>query len=498
MMRKNTTSSTSVNETSYHHSSSSNSTQATTSSLEPDAPPAGVTSTSPPPPPLDSLLAGNPNGTSGSNQINKPEAGSNNHILLALLTVSILVIAIFAIVTTCCYLKKKKKNMEKKSGEALPTSTGGNKNIQELQPLRYFGDYDQSPVHAMISDPQDKGVTIERFLWKVENDKPTKFSPQQLARITRDFTTKLGSGGFGDVYKGELDGGVLVAVKRLKDNNSAKKIQEQFMAEVGTIGNTYHINLVGLQGFCIEPTMTALVYEYMENGSLDRFLFGGNRTIDWQKLHEIAIGTAKGIAYLHEECQPRIIHYDIKPGNILLDAKLIPKVADFGLAKLCSVEGSHVTLAGFRGTRGYAAPELWKPFCLVTYKCDVYSFGKVLFEIVGRRRNHDTMVSETRQSLSSWTWEMFKKNRLFELVSLCGIEETDREKAERMLVVALLCIQHLPERRPVMSDVVKMLEGGMVVPTPSYPFEPYDPVESAHGSKDCSIARLRKSKTLTL
>ncbi|KAL6285969.1 hypothetical protein ACE6H2_010359 [Prunus campanulata] len=201
------------------------------------------------------------------------------------------------------------------------------------------------------------------------------------------------------------------------------------MAEVGTLGTICHMNLVRLYGFCFDPELKALVYEYMDNGSLDKLLFDENKQVDLEKLH------------------------DIKPENVLLDENLNPKVADFGLAKLCNRGSSQMVLTNFRGTVGYAAPDLWKPYP-VTHKCDVYSFGIVLFEI-----------------LPKWTWDMYNKNELAVLVSRCGIEEKDREKAERMFLVALLCIQYSPEERPLMSNVVMMLEGHMVIPPPPFPFE---------------------------
>lgn len=311
--------------------------------------------------------------------------------------------------------------------------------------------------------------TLERFL------KPTRFSSEQLAVYTRDYATLLGSGAYGVVFKGELPNGTPVAVKVLT-NAHDKRIEEQFMAEVSSIGRTHHINLVRLYGFCFDSTTRALIFEYMENGSLDGFLFGDTTTIDWCKMHEIAVGTAKGIAYLHEECEQRIVHYDIKPGNILLDRNLSPKVADFGLAKLHNRESSRILMTGFRGTPGYAAPEMWKPFP-VTYKCDVYSFGMLLFEIVGRRRNHDPNLSESTQWLPRWTWDMLQKGELLVMVSLCEVPESEREKALRMLKVALLCIQYKPEARPAMSTVVKMLDGDMEIPMPEYPFEYFDPAK---------------------
>ncbi|XP_065046354.1 G-type lectin S-receptor-like serine/threonine-protein kinase SD2-5 [Musa acuminata AAA Group] len=314
-------------------------------------------------------------------------------------------------------------------------------------------------------------TTVENFLNELAGEKPIRFWPQQLAGFTRNYATKLGSGGFGSVYKGELPNGLPVAVKVLS-GSLGKRVEEQFMAEVGTIGRTHHINLVRLFGFCFDPKVRALVYEYMENGSLDRYLFDRiNRTTDWKTLHEIAIGTARGIRYLHEECQQRIIHYDIKPGNILLDSNFNPKVADFGLAKLMKRENTHLSMPGGRGTPGYAAPEMWMP-SPVTHKCDVYSFGMLHFEIVGRRRNFDGDVTESQQWFPKIVYDKFESGALAEIVSSCGIEEEiDREKAERVLKAALWCVQYTAEARPPMSKVVMMLEGEMEITPPTNPFQ---------------------------
>ncbi|KDP35365.1 hypothetical protein JCGZ_10349 [Jatropha curcas] len=328
-------------------------------------------------------------------------------------------------------------------------------------------------------DPQDSQIqfpTIERFLSNMAREKPIRFSPQQIEEFTTNCSTILGSGGYGVVFQGELPNGVPVAVKILTNHSRDKKLEEQFMAEVSTIGRTYHANLVRLYGFCFDHSMMALVYEYMDNGSLNKFLFDETREIEWEKLREIAIGTAKGTAYLHEECQQMIIHYDIKPENILLDDSLNPKVADFGLAKLCNRESSKENLSGGRGTLGYSAPEVWYRNYPVTHKCDVYSFGIVLFEIIGRRRHFDANLNESRQWLPKWTWDMYKNHELEVMLYLCGIQGKDKDKAERMCLVALQCIQNSPDARPLMSDVVKMLEGGMeIVQLIENPFESGSP-----------------------
>ncbi|PNY17084.1 G-type lectin S-receptor-like serine/threonine-kinase [Trifolium pratense] len=256
---------------------------------------------------------------------------------------------------------------------------------------------DQIIGRTINPDSQCTTLAIDKFLNDMEREKPIRFTGQQLRIATENYSNLLGSGGFGMVYKGIFNNGIIVAVKVLR-GSSNKKIDEQFMAEVGTIGRIHHFNLVRLYGFCFERNLIALVYEYMDNGSLDRYLFDEKKTLEYEKLHEIAIGTARGIAYLHEECQQRIIHYDIKPGNILLDKNLYPKVADFGLAKLCNRENTHITMTGGRGTPGYAAPELWMPFP-VTHKCDVYSCGKNVGRgckwSIGTRENINIYGSKT-------------------------------------------------------------------------------------------------------
>ncbi|MED6175093.1 hypothetical protein PIB30_075189 [Stylosanthes scabra] len=303
-------------------------------------------------------------------------------------------------------------------------------------------------------------------------DKPFRFTTQQLRIVTDNFSYLLGSGGFGSVYKGVFSDGTIMAVKVLFTSTD-KRIQQQFMAEIGTLGKVHHFNLVRLFGFCVDNNFIAIVYEYMANGSLDKYLFKEVKTLGFEKLHEIAVGTARGIAYLHEECQQRIIHYDIKPANILLDMNFNPKVADFGLAKLCNRDNTHISMTGGRGTPGYAAPELWMPFP-VTHKCDVYSFGMLLFEIIGGRRNVDTNVPESQEWFPMWVWKKFDGGELLqELRLVCELllEEEHKVMVERMVKVGLWCVQYRPESRPMMSAVVKMLEGSEEIPEPLNPFQ---------------------------
>ncbi|XP_039142008.1 rust resistance kinase Lr10-like [Dioscorea cayenensis subsp. rotundata] len=323
---------------------------------------------------------------------------------------------------------------------------------------------------AVNEDSNFDMVTIERFLTDIVKERPVRFTAQNIIDFTQNFAQKLGSGGFGIVYKGQFPNGVQIAVKVLHKTQD-KRAEEQFMAEIGTIGRTYHINLVRLYGFCFDNSLKALVYEYMEKGSLDGYLFDENQKLKWEKLHAIAIGTAKGIRYLHEECQKKIVHYDIKPGNVLLDANFSPKVADFGLARLCDRDNSHVTVTGGGGTPGYAAPELWMPYP-VTHKCDVYSYGMLLFEILGRRRNLILGQAESQEWFPRWIWDKFEGGELESVMLNCGIEHNDRDKAERMCKVALWCVQYQPDARPSMNSVVRMLEGEEEIIAPKNPF-PY-------------------------
>jgi serine/threonine protein kinase len=313
--------------------------------------------------------------------------------------------------------------------------------------------------------------SVDRFLDDILREKPARFTPENLREFTGDYAERLGAGGFGVVYRGRFPGGVQVAVKILH-RTLDRRAEEQFMAEVATAGRTYHINLVRLYGFCFDATTKALVYEYLENGSLDRVLFdaAAAAALEFDTLHGIVVGTARGVRYLHEECQHRIIHYDIKPGNVLLAGDYAPKVADFGLAKLCSRDNTHLTMTGARGTPGYAAPELWLPLP-VTHKCDVYSFGMLVFEILGRRRNLDTQrPAESQEWYPRWAWQRFDQGRFGEVMAASGIRSKDGEKAERMCKVALWCIQYQPEARPSMSSVVRMLEGEEQIARPVNPF----------------------------
>ncbi|XP_047953369.1 rust resistance kinase Lr10-like [Salvia hispanica] len=207
--------------------------------------------------------------------------------------------------------------------------------------------------------------------------------------MTRNFREKLGEGGFGSVYKGKLRSGHYVAVKLLgnADKNDKDVINDKdFINEIGTIGRIHHVNVVQLVGYCAERSKRALILDFMPNGSLDKYIFKSKNTssLDWDMKFKIAIGAARGIEYLHSGYDIKILHFDIKPQNILLDDMFVPKITDFGLAKLCSIDKDAVTMTAARGTIGYVAPELnYISIGPVSHKADVYSFGMLLLEMAG-------------------------------------------------------------------------------------------------------------------
>ncbi|XP_024986905.1 G-type lectin S-receptor-like serine/threonine-protein kinase SD2-5 [Cynara cardunculus var. scolymus] len=286
---------------------------------------------------------------------------------------------------------------------------------------------------------------------------PIRFSYKDLQEATNNFTTKLGQGGFGSVYQGILKDGSRIAVKQLEGIGQGKK---EFRAEVSIIGSIHHHHLVKLKGFCAQGKHRLLVYEYMANGSLDRWIFG-KFLMDWDTRYSIAIGTAKGLAYLHEDCDVKIIHCDIKPENVLLDDNFLAKVSDFGLAKLMTREESHV-FTTLRGTRGYLAPE-WITNYAISEKSDVYSYGMVLLEIISGRKNYSS--SEISQ-FPTYAFKMMEEGKGQIIVDeKMKVDEND-ERVAVATRVALWCIQDDMNLRPSMTKVVQMLEGLCPVPTP--------------------------------
>ncbi|KAF3457366.1 hypothetical protein FNV43_RR02023 [Rhamnella rubrinervis] len=274
-------------------------------------------------------------------------------------------------------------------------------------------------------------------LGKTMEDSPlVAFDYRYLRNATRNFSEKLRGGGFGSVFKGRLPDLTLVAVKQLQ---SVRQGEKQFRAEISTIGTIQHVNLIRLRGFCCQGGKRLLFYDYMSNGSLDSHLFQEKNSnfLDWKTRYQIALGTARGLFYLHEKCRDCIIHCDIKPENILLDDQFCPKLADSGLAKLVGRDFSRV-LTTMRGTRGYLAPE-WISGVAITAKADVYSFGIMLFEFLSGRRN---ILQRTDEEVV----------KFFPSLAARLIIEGDDET-----------------HRPAMGQVVQILEGVIDVDLPPLP-----------------------------
>lgn len=296
---------------------------------------------------------------------------------------------------------------------------------------------------------------IESFLQKHEAQHPKRYMYSEVKQMTKCFFHKLGQGGFGTVYKGNLPDGRQVAVKLLKNS---KDDGREFMNEVASIMRTCHVNVVALLGYCLQGSKRALIYEYMPNGSLERFAFGhnseGENSLSWEKLFDITVGIARGLEYLHRGCSTRIVHFDIKPHNILLDQDFCPKISDFGLAKLCMTKESIISIDGARGTIGYIAPEVFsQQFGQISSKSDVYSYGMMVLELVGARNNINKNSEASSRYFPQWIYE-----HLEEYCVNAGEIGADTELVRKLIVVGLWCIQLQPGNRPTMTRVVEMLE----------------------------------------
>ncbi|CAD6258259.1 unnamed protein product [Miscanthus lutarioriparius] len=286
---------------------------------------------------------------------------------------------------------------------------------------------------------------------------PKRFSFHELKVATSNFSMKLGAGGFGSVFKGTI-GKETIAVKRLEGVNQG---MEEFLAEVKTIGRIHQLNLVRLVGFCAEKSHRLLVYEYLSNGSLDNWIFHTSLvfTLSWKTRRNVMLAIARGLSYLHEECEEKIAHLHIKPQNILLDNKFNAKLSDFGLSKMISRDQSKV-MTRMRGTRGYLAPE-WLG-STITEKADIYSFGIVMIEKICGRQNLDESQPEQSIHLISLLQEKAKSGQLFDLVDSSSDDmKSNVEEIMQTMKLALWCLQVDSSRRPLMSTVAKVLEGAV-------------------------------------
>ncbi|XP_059292150.1 G-type lectin S-receptor-like serine/threonine-protein kinase SD2-5, partial [Lycium ferocissimum] len=289
---------------------------------------------------------------------------------------------------------------------------------------------------------------------------PTRFSYDDLKTATDNFTKKLGQGGFGSVFEGCLEHGTKIAVKCLDGIGQVKK---SFLAEVEAIGSIHHVNLVQLIGFCAEKSHRLLVYEFMSNGSLEKWIYHGKQelTLDWNCRRKIIQDIAKGLAYLHEECRQKILHLDIKPPNILLDDKHNAKLSDFGLSKLIDWNQSQVRTT-MRGTPGYLAPE-WRNG-VITEKVDVYSFGIVILEILSGRRHFEASESEDQKVMLNLFRKKAEEGKLEDLIDKHSEDmQLYKEDVIETMQIAAWCLQGDYAKRPSMSMVVKAMEGVLEV-----------------------------------
>ncbi|KAJ4836818.1 hypothetical protein Tsubulata_045002, partial [Turnera subulata] len=292
-----------------------------------------------------------------------------------------------------------------------------------------------------------------------------RYTFSDIKKMTNSLSEKLGQGGYGSVYKGQLLDGRPVAVKVL---NESKGNGEDFINEVASISRTSHVNIVTIVGFCLESSKRALIYDFMPNGSLEKFINKKNaalepsRHLGWDKLYQIAVGVARGLEYLHRGCNTRIVHFDIKPHNILLDEDFCPRISDFGLARLGNRKESIMSMQEARGTIGYIAPEVFnKRFGAASHKSDVYSYGMLILEMAGGRDNdhHDRTEETTSEKFfPNWIYKRLEQGKENEILQ--GVTAAEEiEIVKKLTIVGLWCIQTNPSDRPSISKVIEMLEG---------------------------------------
>ncbi|CAL9201119.1 unnamed protein product [Musa hybrid cultivar] len=327
-----------------------------------------------------------------------------------------------------------------------------------------FKDKGASLFHRLIrkrSTRPSGDSEIKEFISNYKSMLTTEYSYADVRKITNGFKEKLGEGGYGYVYKGKLPNGLLVAAKVLE---KTKGNGQDFVNEVATIGQIHHVNVIRLVGFCCDGTHRALIYEFMPRGSLADLISKEEmrQKLGAQRLLDIALGIARGVEYLHNGCEKRILHLDIKPQNVLLDSRLQPKISDFGLARSYSRKDSSVSLTGARGTVGYIAPEVFlRSLGGVSHKSDVYSFGMLLLEMAMGKKD---AVAETERSSENkyfpdWIYTQLQEWLRVDMEDVVAVVEEDVAILKKMVMVGLWCIQTNPVSRSSMLGVVEMLRG---------------------------------------
>ncbi|XP_027771925.1 proline-rich receptor-like protein kinase PERK9 isoform X1 [Solanum pennellii] len=430
--------------------------------------PTSVIQWSPPPPssngaqsslsPPSSQVPSNHSSGNRSTESPKPAGGNSSGTAesasIGIVIVLLLVGIIGAVVW--CIRKRKKKNSVHCSGYVKPISTCSSpKSESALLKVNESTSERNGTSSNFLNSPADPGGF---------NNAKTWFTYQELVEATNDFSAKneLGKGGFGSVYKGYLADGRYVAVKQL--NIGGSQGEREFRAEVEIISRIHHRHLVSLVGYCISENKRLLVYDYVSNNTLYFHLHvtaQGRPVMNWPTRVKIAVGAARGIAYLHEDCYPRIIHRDIKSSNILLDDNFEAHVADFGLAKLAQDAESHITTRVV-GTFGYMAPE-YASTGKLTEKSDVYSFGVVLLELITGRKSVDTSQPSGQENLVEWARPLLsralQKEEFDLLADPCLEKNYVGTEMFRMIEAAASCVRHSSAKRPAMGQIMRAFDG---------------------------------------
>ncbi|XP_023516727.1 PTI1-like tyrosine-protein kinase At3g15890 [Cucurbita pepo subsp. pepo] len=305
------------------------------------------------------------------------------------------------------------------------------------------------------SEKIDQGFVGGNSSWRM-------FTYKELHAATNGFheDNKLGEGGFGSVYWGKTSDGLQIAVKKLKAMNY--KAEMEFAVEVEVLARLRHKNLLGLRGYCVGTDQRLIVYDYMPNLSLLSHLhgqFASEAHLDWKRRMKIALGSAEGILYLHQEVRPHIIHRDIKASNVLLDSDFEPLVADFGFAKLIPEGVSHMTTR-VKGTLGYLAPEyaMWGK---VSESCDVFSYGILLLELITGRKPIERLPGGAKRTISEWINITINKDRFKDLADRKLKGHLNWKQFEHVLHLAIMCVQTEPDKRPTIREVVECLKALM-------------------------------------
>ncbi|WOK92279.1 proline-rich receptor-like protein kinase PERK7 [Canna indica] len=441
-----------------------------------------------------SLPSGNtPPSTKNSNNSNAPSHSSSSNLPIVLgISLGVGLLLVLLIVSLVLCVKKKKKPNHGMPYHNGPAPQGGFYNGGQPpkwqnggQGMDYMGNLPPPP--GLVLSPRGQWVQSPRGPGQVNSGdmssahsgqqgaslpppspqvalgfSKNNFTYEEMAAATNGFSREnlLGQGGFGYVYKGLLPNGVVVAVKQLKSGSGQG--EREFQAEVEIISRVHHRHLVSLVGYCIAGAQRMLVYEFVPNNTLEYHLHGKDLpTMDWPTRLKIAMGSAKGLAYLHEDCHPRIIHRDIKTSNILLDNNFEAMVADFGLAKFTSDTNTHVSTR-IMGTFGYLAPE-YASTGKLTEKSDVFSYGVMLLELITGRRPVDTSDAYMEDSLVDWARPVLAQaladEKFDNLVDPHLENKYDMVEMARMVASAAVCVRHSARRRPKMSQIVRALEG---------------------------------------